>query len=95
MAQDKPAPVREKPLIEKVTKPFKILTSGKRITIQSNSNNTITRIIIWTSTGHRIVEQNELDVPFYSFTIPGNDKIFFLMLEMKNGWRYTDKFGVQ
>ena len=78
---------------KKVTKPYKILTSGKRITVQSKNN--IKRILVWTSSGHRIVEQHELDVPSYNFTVPGEEKIFFLMLETNNGNRYTDKFGVQ
>ena len=96
MAQSKPGPTPEKPGIEKTVKPFKILTSGKRITIQSKSStNSIKKIIVWTSTGHRFVEQYDLAVSSYDFTIPGNEKIFFMMLEMNNGKRYTDKFGVQ
>ena len=78
---------------KKVTKPYKILTSGKRITVQSKKN--IKRILVWTSSGHRIVEQHELDVPSYNFTIPVDEKIFFLMLETNDGNRYTDKFGTQ
>ena len=87
-------PPKNKAVAEKkVIKPYKILTSGKRITVQSRNN--IKRILVWTSSGHRIVEQHELDVPSYNFTIPGDEKIFFLMLETNNGNRYTDKFGVQ
>ena len=87
-------PAKGKPLVErKEVKPYKILTSGKHITVQSKNN--IKRIMVWTSSGHRIVEQHELDVPSYNFTIPTEDKIFFLMLETNNGNRYTDKFGVQ
>ena len=76
--------------------PFKVLTSGKRITIQSkNANNNIKRLMVWTATGHRIVEQKDLEANNYSFTMPVNEKIFFLMVEMKNGKRFTEKFGVQ
>ena len=85
----KPKPGTEK----KITKPFKILTSGKRITIQSKKN--IKRILVWTASGHRIVEQHELDTPSYNFTLPVDEKIFFLMLETMDGNRYTDKFGTQ
>ena len=96
LAQSTPGTALQKPIIEKQVKPFKILTSGKRITIQSkNSANFIKRILVWTSTGHRIVEQHDLEVTSYGFLIPVDDKIFFLMLEMNNGKRYTDKFGVQ
>ena len=92
--KDDNIPPKNKSVTEKkVTKPYKILTSGKRITVQSRNN--IKRILVWTSSGHRIVEQHELDVPSYNFTIPGEEKIFFLMLETNNGNRYTDKFGVQ
>ena len=86
----------QKPGIENKVKPFKILTSGKRITIQSKSSaNNIKKILVWTSSGHRFVEQHDLIVSSYTFTVPVNEKIFFLMLEMENGKRYTDKFGVQ
>lgn len=86
---------RPKPVVEKtITKPpYKILTSGKRITIKSKTN--IKRLMVWTSSGHRIVEQHELDTPEYNFTVPTDEKVFFLMLETNNGNRYTDKFGTQ
>ena len=51
--------------------------------------------MVWTATGHRIVEQHELEINFYSFTVPVNEKIFFLMVEMQDGKRFTEKFGVQ
>ena len=95
-AQNNPASKKDIPGIEKTPPPFKILTSGKRITVQGkNSNNNIKRILVWTSSGHRIVEQHDLDVSSYYFTVPGNERVFFLMLEMKDGKRYTEKFGVQ
>ena len=96
IAQDNPASKRNISVIEKAPPPFKILTSGKRITVQSkNSNNNIKRILVWTSSGHRIVEQHDLGVLSYAFTVPINEKFYFLMLEMQDGKRYTDKFGVQ
>ena len=92
--KDDYVPSKNKSVTEKkVTKPYKILTSGKRITVQSKNN--IKRIMVWSASGHRIVEQHELDTPSYNFTLPGDEKIFFLMLETNNGNRYTDKFGVQ
>ena len=92
--KDDYVPSKNEPVTEKkVTKPYKILTSGKRITVQSKNN--IKRIMVWTASGHRIVEQHELDTPSYNFTIPGDEKIFFLMLETNDGNRYTDKFGTQ
>ena len=96
IGQSSSAPNKAISATEKAPSPFKILTSGKRITVQSkNSNNNIKRILVWTSSGHRIVEQHDLEVSSYAFTVPGNERFFFLMLEMKDGKRYTDKFGVQ
>ena len=96
IAQDNPAPKRDISTTEKTPPPFKIITSGKRITVQSkNSNNNIKRILVWTSSSHRIVEQHDLEVLSYVFTVPVNEKFCFLMLEMQDGKRYTDKFGVQ
>ena len=74
-------------------KPFKILTNSKKITVQSSRN--IKTILVWTASGNRIIEQQELNVPNYSFNIPGKEKIFFLRVELDNGKMYTEKIGVQ
>ena len=78
---------------KKEKKPFKILTSGKKVTVQSNRN--IKTVLVWTSSGHRIVEEQELNIYNYSFTTPVKEKIFFLRLELDNGKIYTEKIGVQ
>src|SRR6266540_3218503 len=75
------------------SKPFRILTNGQRITIQSNLD--IQRIMAWTTSGHRIVEQTSFDSPSYSFTIPNTEKLVFVMIQLKNGKYYTEKIGVQ
>ena len=95
-AQDS-EPRKEIPYTEKKeVKPFKVLTSGKRITIKSNSsNNNVKGILVWTASGHRIVEQHDLDVSSYVFNISVNEKIFFLLVEMKDGSRHTHKFGIE
>ena len=84
-----PSVISEK--IEK--KPFKILNNGKKITVQSSKS--IKTILVWTSSGNRIIEQQDLNVPSYSFDIPVKEKIFFLRLELDNGKIYTEKVGVQ
>lgn len=96
-AQGDTGPGKNSPVVEKKSaKPFKILTSGKQITIKSNDvNNNLKQILVWTSSGHRIVEQHDLDVASYEFTINVNENIFFLLLEMKDGSRHTQKFGVR
>ena len=38
---------------KKESKPFKILTDGKRVTVKSTKD--IKTIMVWTATGHRIV----------------------------------------
>ena len=73
--------------------PYRVLTAGKKITIQTKLN--ISNIIAWTSSGNRIVEQKNLNLTRYSFTVPGNDRIIFLMLELQDGKRYTQKIGLQ
>ena len=74
-------------------KPYRILTSGKQITVKSTKD--IQSIMVWTASGHRIVEQKEINAPYYSFTIGVNEKVFFLMLELKGAERYTEKIGVR
>lgn len=97
-AQSDPGPGKNKPATEKKdAKYFKILTSGKQITVKSNDNtNNLKQILVWTSSGHRIVEQHELDVPSFDFTVSGiNEKIFFMLVEFKDGKRVSEKFGVR
>ncbi len=74
-------------------KPYKVLTSGKRITVQSKTE--INKVLVWTSTGHRFVEENNVKAPSYSFNVTINEKFLYIMLEMKDGKRYTEKIGVQ
>lgn len=73
-------------------KPYRILTSGKRITIKSSKD--ISYIIAWTTTGNRFVEQTNPGTSSYNFTVPSPEKIVFIMIEL-NGKRYTEKIGVQ
>lgn len=77
----------------KQTKPYKVLTSGKQITIKSNI--TINHVMLWTSGGNRLVEQRGINAGNYSFTIPILGKFFFLMVGLTNGKIYTEKIGVQ
>lgn len=74
-------------------KPYRILTSGKQITVKSSKD--IQSIMVWTASGHRIIEQRDVNSPSYSFTIGVNEKVFFLMLELKGEERYTEKIGVR
>jgi len=74
-------------------KPFRILSNGQRITVQSNKD--IDRIIVWTATGNRFVEQSNIEAASYYFVVPSKEKYVFMMLELKGGGRYTEKIGVR
>jgi len=77
----------------KKAKPYKILTNGKQITIQSKEN--IKSVMVWTSNGHRFIEQKDINEPTYKFNVTVNVKIFFLLFETVDGKRFTEKIGVQ
>lgn len=79
---------------KKEAKPFKILTSGRQITIKSSKE--IKNIMVWTSTGHRIVEQTQVDASSFSFSLAqSKEKIFFVMVQYASGRPVTEKFGVE
>jgi|SRR5687767_4528750 len=90
--QTKKAPVAEVRTTPSA-KPFKILTNGKQITIQSKQN--LSSLLVWTASGHRIVEEKELSTNSYSFRIPAKEKVFFIVIETKDGKRFTEKMGVK
>lgn len=86
---------KSKPGISTVTKakPFKVLTNGRQITIQSKE--TLKSILVWTAGGHRFVEEKTLTGTSYSFTVPVKEKICFIMIETSDAKRFTEKIGVQ
>lgn len=75
-----------------IQRPYKILTNGKQISIQSKQY--LKSVLVWTASGHRIVEQKKINALTFSFTITVNEKIFFILVEMTDGKRYTSKLGV-
>src|SRR5215212_9466122 len=77
----------------KSAKPFKVLTNGKQITIESKQN--LRSLMAWTASGHRFIEEKELKTTSYSFTVPSKEKVFFLMIETAEGKRFTEKMGVK
>ena len=78
---------------KKEAKPYKILTSGKQITIKSTK--AIKHVMLWTTGGNRVVEQKEINNSSYTFTIPVNQKTFFLMIGLEGGKIYTEKVGLR
>lgn len=82
------------PSFKKAAKPFKILTSGKQITIKSTKD--IKTIMVWTASGHRIVEQTQVNAASFSFNISGSrERIFFVMVQFEGQKPVTEKFGVE
>ncbi|MFI5132735.1 MAG: hypothetical protein ACHQEB_00285 [Chitinophagales bacterium] len=81
-AIEKPAP-----------KPFKILTSGKQITLRSNAG--IKNVMVWTASGHRIIEQQDINSTSYTFNITIEERVFFVMIQLQDGKHYTEKIGVK
>ena len=76
-----------------LVKPYKILTNGKQITIQSKQN--LKSIMVWTASGHRIVEEKQMQTNSYSFNVPTKEKVFFIMIETAEGKRFTERMGVK
>ena len=74
-------------------KPYKVLTNGKQITIQSKQS--LKSIMVWTASGHRIVEEKEVNATSYSFNVPAKEKMVFVMTEMADGKRFTEKIGIK
>jgi len=52
-------------------------------------------ILVWTASGHRIVEQKEMNTTNHSFLVPSKENIIFLLIEFQDGKRYTEKLGVK
>jgi hypothetical protein len=77
----------------RINKPYKILTSGKQITVKSTKD--IKSIMVWTASGHRIVEEKEVNSTSFSFNINVSEKVFFVMIQLEGSKPYTEKIGVQ
>ena len=78
---------------KKEVKPYKILTSGRQITIKSTRD--IKHVMLWTTNGYRVVEQKEINNSSFVLIIPVNQKTFFLMIGLNNGKIYTEKIGIR
>jgi hypothetical protein len=74
-------------------KPYKLLTSGKQITIKSSKQ--IKHVMLWTTGGNRVVEQREINNNSFVVNIPVNQKTFFLMIGLSDGKIYTEKIGLR
>jgi hypothetical protein len=75
------------------TRPFKVLTSGKKITIQAKKD--MVNLIAWTSSGERIQEKKNLNEKQFIFTAPSKENMVFILIEFGGGERHTYKVGLQ
>lgn len=74
-------------------KPYRILTSGKQVTVKSSK--LMKNIMVWTASGHRIVEQREVNAGTFNFTTPAKEKICFIMIQYDGMKPFTEKVGIQ
>jgi len=79
--------------IEKSSKPYRILTSGKQVTIKSEKD--IKSIIVWTSDGNRMLEHKNVNANSYTFRITVREKIFFIRVQLADGKTYSERIGVE
>jgi hypothetical protein len=92
-AQNSSAVKGNEPPVKQNATPFRIITSGKQITVKSSKD--IKTIMVWTSSGHRILEQKDVNASVYNFRINVSEKIFFFMLQLIDGKVYSEKIGIQ
>lgn len=74
---------------KKETKPYKVITSGRQLTIKSSK--TISNVMVWTTDGNRVVEQKKINNTSFTIDIPVYRKAFYLMIGLTNGKIYTEK----
>src|SRR5690349_19883623 len=76
----------------KEPRPYKVSNNGRQVTLKSSKN--IQHVMLWTTDGHRVVEQKDVNSNSCSFTVPVSNKLFFLMVGFDNGKVYTEKIGL-
>lgn len=77
---------------KKETKPYKVITTGRQLTIKSNK--AISNIMVWTTDGNRVVEQKNINNNSFTIDIPVYRTTFYLMIGLLNGKIYTEKIGI-
>jgi hypothetical protein len=74
-------------------KPYKILTAGKQVTVKSTRE--IKTIMVWTSSGHRVIEEKAVNSTSFSFNLKVTEKVFFIMIQLEGSKPYTEKIGIE
>jgi Tol biopolymer transport system component len=75
----------------KEAKPYKLFSSGNQLRISSTQ--TLKEVMIWTTDGHRVVEQKRINNNTVTISIPINRNYFFVMIGLVNGKIYTEKLA--
>lgn len=75
-----------------LVKPFKILSNGRQITIDSKQP--LKSIVGWTAGGHRFVEEKNMKTLSFTFFLPPKEKFFFVMIITTSGKQFTEKIGI-
>jgi len=76
----------------KPSRPYRLFTTGKQFTIKSPKE--IRQLLVWTASGHRIIEQRELNESIYTFRVDVKEKYFFMMVQLSDGKVFTEKIGI-
>ena len=69
--------------VKKENPPYKVITSGKRITIKSSK--TIQHVMLWTTGGNRVAEHKQINANSFTLNTGVNQKTFFLMVGLEGG----------
>jgi hypothetical protein len=77
----------------KPAKPYRILTSGKQITIKSNKD--IKNVMVWSAGGNRILEQKDINTDSYNFRLTVNEKVLFIRIQLTDGKVYSERIGIR
>ena len=72
--------------------PYKVITSGKRITIKSSK--AIQHVMLWTTDGNRVAEHKQINANTFTLHTGVSQKTFFLMVGLEGGKIYTEKIGL-
>ncbi len=76
----------------KPAKPFRIHMSGKQVTIKCSKD--IKSLMVWTSGGHRLVEQKDIDAGNFTFKVDVKASTLYLMLRFSDDKTYSEKIGL-
>jgi len=78
---------------KKEPRPYKIQSAGRQLTIKSSRN--IKNVMVWTTDGHRVIEQKDINSTEVKLDIPVSRSSFYVMIELPGGKVYTERIGMQ